>query len=121
MKIINLTRLPATPGQIAAGVVNLEGNSLDILMSLTAFEEPPSKDFMRAAAGVLASIAAALEAEAAMVHVAPFFISTLEEALKEYGIKPLYALTRLETIEEIQDDDTVKKVSLPMHAGFVEV
>jgi hypothetical protein len=121
MKIVNLTQHPATPEQIAAGVMDLNSAALSLLKKLIIFEVQPSKDNMRAAADIVADIAVGTGADAAMVGGPPFFASTLEMALKVRNIKPLYSFSRRETIDEIQDDDSLKEVSVFKHAGFIEV
>jgi hypothetical protein len=90
MRIVNLTQHPATPKQIAAGVVDLQGSSLEILKRFMAIEEPQSETYMQSAAGILASLVVAADAEAAMVDGESFLADTLEMALKERNIKPLY-------------------------------
>jgi hypothetical protein len=91
MRIVNLTKNPATPEQIAAGVVDLQGSSLEILKRFMVIEEPQSETYMQSAAGILASLVVAADAEAALVDGASFFASTLETALKERNIKPMHA------------------------------
>jgi hypothetical protein len=58
--------------------------------------------------------------DAAMIGGAPFFMSTLEKTLKEYGIKPLYAFSKRESVEENENGIIIKK-SIFKHIGFVEV
>ena len=57
-----------------------------------------------------------------MIGGAPYFMSTLEKKLKEYGIKPLYSFSK-RIVEESEDKDTgeVVKKTIFKHLGFVEV
>ena len=117
---INLTQHPATPAQIEQGVVRLAEEDERKVRQLLTFNELPTPDEVRERAERIADMAARYEADAAMIGGAPYLMPPLERALRERGIKPLYAFSRREVREEKQDDGSVKKVSVFKHVGFVE-
>jgi len=119
MKIINLTQHAAAADQTAAGVV--EPSDKKAVSGLLTFDTPPTSGEMVERAHALVAIAMAVGADAAMIGGAPFFMSTLERALREAGVRPLYAFSRRESVDESQADGTVKKVAVFRHAGWVEV
>lgn len=57
----------------------------------------------------------------AMIGGAPFFMSFLEQALKFVGVEPVYAFSKRESQEQVQDDGSVRKVNVFKHVGFVRV
>lgn len=118
--ILNLTQHPASQEQASAGVQDLPGGLAAWLRRLLTFEEIPSAlDLERRAASVTA-IAAKQEARAAMIGGAPFFMAPLQAALRERGIKPLFAFSRRESREETLPDGSTKKVAMFRHLGFVD-
>lgn len=56
-----------------------------------------------------------------MIGGAPFFTASLEHALKEKGIQPVYAFSKRVSTEIQQKDGSVEKVNVFKHLGFVEV
>lgn len=119
-KIINLTQHPATPEQIAAGVEDLRGPALEVLREFLTFDALPTRADIEAAAEGIATLAMALEYEAAMIGGAPWLMAPLEAALRRYGVRPLYAFSRREATEEAMPDGSVRKVAVFRHVGFVE-
>ena len=65
-------------------------------------------------------MAVAARAEAAMIGGAPFFMSALEAALKERGVRAVHAFSRRESGEERLPDGSVRKTQVFRHAGWVE-
>lgn len=118
MRIINLTQHPATPEQIAAGVEDLRGPALEALRKYLTFDALPTRADIEAAAEAVAAMA--IEYEAAMIGGAPWLMAPLEAALRRYGVRPLYAFSRREAVEEVQPDGSVRKVAVFRHVGFVE-
>ena len=118
-RILNLTQHPATPEQQDAGVVEPADKAR--VRQLLTFEEIPSKDELAKRAAALAEIAAGEGAETAMIGGAPFFMSSLEAALKKMGIRPVYAFSRREVVEQTTENGEVRKVAVFRHLGFVEV
>ena len=126
--ILNLTQHQATPEQVAAGVVDLEGEDREFLIKKITFGEMPTRDEIIDAAFMLASFADGwfhanelpIGEDTVMIGGAPWFMSALEKALKETEIKALYAFSKRESVEEIQEDGSVKKSMVFRHLGFLE-
>ena len=128
MIILNLTQHLATPEQVAAGVVDLVGEDREFLLKTITFGEMPTRDEIIDAASILAYFAEGwfhanelpIGEDVVMIGGAPWFMSSLETALKERGIRVLYAFSKRESIEEIQEDGSVKKSMVFRHLGFLE-
>lgn len=125
LSILNLTQHQASPEQIAAGVVDLSPELRAKVSQLLTFDEIPTADEMIRRARLLAGIIEGYslkvqDVEAVMIGGAPFFMATLEGELKSKGIKPLYAFSRRESIDEVQPDGKVIKKAVFRHLGFVE-
>ena len=114
MKIINLTQHAATKEQIEQGLFDLDDNSE--LKELLTFNDIPTSAEIQNRACAIAKIAKDSGAECAMIGGAPFFMSALENALKEVGVQPLYAFTKRVAVEE-----NGVKTSIFKHEGFVSV
>lgn len=117
MKILNLTQHAASAEQVATGVVEPADKAL--VQALITFDELPSAKELGAKADALAQMAAYDGYDTAMIGGAPFFMAPLEKALRERGIKPLYAFSRRESVEEPQADGSVKKSAVFRHVGWV--
>lgn len=117
--VLNLTQHTATAEQAAAGVVEPE-NKAAIQAAIT-FDAIPSVVEIQQRAELVASIAASTGIKRAMIGGAPFFMSALESALKNAGIKPVYAFSVRDSIEQSDGNGGVKKVNIFRHAGWVEV
>lgn len=122
MKIINLTQHPATPEQLAAGVFDVPAafGERERLVALLTFEDLPSSEFVRQRAEGVATYPERHGAEVAMIGGAPFLMAPLEKALRERGIRAVYAFSRRESVEESQPDGSVRKTNVFRHVGFVE-
>jgi hypothetical protein len=128
MTILNLTQHTATPEQVAAGVVDLEGSYREFLIKTITFGEMPARDEIIDAASILAYFAEGwfhanelpIGEDTVMIGGAPWFMSALENALKDKGIKVLYAFSKRESVEEMQEDGSVKKSMVFRHLGFLE-
>lgn len=118
MTILNLTQHKATEEQVEAGVVE-PSNKTDVQELLT-FHEMPTKTEMVERAVALADIVVSEGSEYAMIGGAPYFMGTLEKILKDNNVKPLYAYSERESVEETLPDGTVKKVNVFKHKGFIE-
>lgn len=116
--ILNLTQHPATAEQAAAGVV--EPADKAGIQELLTFEELPDRTEVILRAAELAVIAASSGYRAAMIGGAPFLMPPLEAALKAAGVKPLYAFSRRESVEQTAPDGSVRKTNVFRHAGWVE-
>ena len=114
--IINLTQHTAT---IEQGV--FEPQDKKLCQGLLTFEEIPTIAEISCRAKALAEIATQEGADAAMIGGAPFFMGALQNALIEMGVKPLFAFSRRESVDQTQEDGSVRKVTVFRHLGFVEV
>lgn len=128
--ILNLTQHAATPEQAAAGVVDPPPEFIPTIKHLLTFDHPPSKEEMKDNARELAHVACKAWEElapakgastpTAMIGGAPFFMSSLEDALMAWAFTPVYAFSRRESEEHHQPDGSVKKTQVFRHAGFVK-
>ena len=123
--IINLTQHPGTPEQ---GVTDLAGKELAALKTLLTFDAIPTAQEIVDRAEHIAVLACmnGLGGEdndpipaAAMIGGAPYLMASLERALRNVGIEPLYAFSIRESAEQTQADGSIRKVNLFRHAGFV--
>lgn len=119
--ILNLTQHNASREQIEAGVENVPASISEEVKKLLTFNSLPSKSDIDARAKELANIALQCGARKAMIGGAPYLMSALEEALKENGIKPLYAYSERVSVEVELEDGSVVKRNVFKHLGFVEV
>jgi len=128
--ILNLTQHPATPEQLDAGVVDLQGDQLAELKTLLTFDTLPSRQDIqeRAFSIVRLAFANALGADMdddpiphrAMIGGAPFLMSALESALLDECIAPMYAFSVRDSVGQTQPDGSVRKVNVFKHVGFVQ-
>jgi len=128
--IINLTQHPATPEQLAAGVVDIPAHARDGLVEALTFGELPTRYEILFRAACLAELAVqnGLGPDdgndpiptAAMIGGAMWLITPLASELRLRGIAPMFAFSTREVEEVMQPDGTVKKVSVFRHAGFVQ-
>lgn len=126
MKILNLTQHTATPEQTEAGVIEPSAEDKQAIRGLLTFDSPPCREAMRGRAERLALIAKKYArgkhpVTLAMIGGAPFFMAHLEQAILDYGMRPVYAFSRREVIETTQEDGSVAKRAVFRHAGWVEV
>ena len=121
-KIVNLTQHYATSEQAKAGVIDLDESWRKVLQDLLTFDELPDITVLIGAAEGIAALPeyTVPDADRAMIGGAPFLMFALESALIHRGIKPLYAFSKRESVEETQSDGSVKKVAVFRHVGFVE-
>ena len=117
--IINLTQHKATDEQIRAGVVDPMPELKAKIRQALTFDALPSQAEIARAAVALAWLADESGEAVAMIGGAPFLMSSLEVALTEIGIRPMYAYSRRESVERTQADGSVRKVAVFKHLGFV--
>ena len=121
--ILNLTQHSATAEQSAAGVVDLTGDRLLCLKALLTFEELPTRSDIEHVAQDIAIMARfcfdVAEDKVAMIGGAPFLMGALEATLLDYGITPVYAFSKRDSVEEVQSDGSVTKRNVFRHAGFI--
>jgi hypothetical protein len=122
--IINLTQHPATAEQIAAGVVDLQGEQLEALKAALTFDDIPQYGEMARRAEIIADIAESCTGVGprpvyAMLGGAPFFMAILDSAIHDRGMFPIFAFSRRVSVEERQPDGSVIKRNVFKHEGFV--
>lgn len=119
MRILNLTQHSATVEQLQEGVFETKDGK-ELLRDLLTFETLPSQEELGGRAYKLAKLATYEYAEAAMIGGAPYLMRFLEEALEACGIRPLYAFSVRESVEETDSlTGEVRKTSVFRHLGFV--
>lgn len=128
MTILNLTVHLATAEQLDAGVVDIPaGLGRARVLALLNFDDIPIADDLRDRAETLAVMAATMAAnmepipDRAMIGSGhPALGPFLEQTLIRAGLRPVYAFTRREAVEERQADGSVQKRAVFRHLGFVE-
>lgn len=125
--MLNLTQHPLTAEQIAAGGVELPDTEQYRVRLYSTFDTLPSTEVLECAATDIAAIAAAYYADSdpddtrpVLIGGAPFFMSTLEAALWDFGLTPFYAFSKRESVEEAQPDGSVAKRNVFRHLGWVQ-
>ncbi len=114
-----------TPEQIEAGVVEPSPEVKARIQELLTFDEPPDPAEIIRRAEEFAALAyyeivtAEYDSETVMIGGAPFFISALERELMFRGMDPVYAFSMRESIDQAQEDGSVRKVAVFRHLGFV--
>lgn len=117
MRIVNLTQHPASPAQIAAGVVDLSAEGRKVLARLLTVDEIPSEDDLFARAEQVVDRCWD-GSPAAMIGGAGPLMRALRRVLKARGVRPLEAFSRRETVEKIGPDGVVTKTAVFVHAGW---
>lgn len=120
--ILNLTQHPASPEQIAAGVVDLPTEIREAVIALLTVNVLPTRQEIEDRCADIAMLAAtAFENHPvqAMIGGAPWMMACLESALLDQGIQPVYAFSVRESVEQSQPDGSVRKINVFRHAGFV--
>ena len=128
--ILNLTQHKATPEQIAQGVVDASPEAQLFIAELLTFDEIPSKEDITARAEDLAEFAAMYDLSqddnsdgvypsSAMIGGAPFLMSALEKELTNRGVTPLYAFSKRESVEKLENGKVVK-TNVFKHIGLVK-
>ena len=121
--ILNLTQHPAPTEQIEAGVVDLPDSVRPALIGWLTSSQLPSREEIEDRAEAIALLADSLLPEegnpAAMIGGAPYLMAPLEVALWDQRIRPLYAFSVRESVEQTLPDGTIRKTSIFRHAGFI--
>lgn len=115
--IINLTQHPATPTQIAAGVVDLTPEGRRVLARLLTIDEIPTADEIETRAEEIIDTCWD-GSTAAMIGGAGPLMRALRHALKARGVQPLEAFSRREAVEKTGPDGAVVKTAIFVHAGW---
>ena len=128
--ILNLTQHPASPEQIAAGVVDLPTHERALLVHALTVDALPTRQEIADRCANIAALAvnnglAGDEGDdphpaKAMIGGAPWMMRALEDALADVGVRPVYAFSVRESSEQVQPDGTVRKTASFRHAGWIE-
>ena len=120
MKILNLTQHVATKEQENDGVVEPSKELKERIKPMITFEDIPTKKEMTEVAKELVKFVKEYDCEGAMIGGAMFFMSTLENALKQENLTPYYAFSKRRCEEKLVDG-VVKKISLFEYIGLIEM
>jgi len=118
--ILNLTQHAASPAQLEAGVIDLMGELREEALRHLTFDTLPTGSDIVRKARCLAAIASHLRVPSAMIGGAPYLMGPLEAALNAVGVKPLYAFSVRESVENTLPDGKVVKTAVFRHLGFYE-
>jgi len=133
-QILNLTQHYATPDQVKAGVVEPPAEAKARIRRLLTFTSLPSYGEVERRAEELAELAVEILTDpdfpwicggqnwmSVMIGGAPYLMAPLERALLRRGLRPLYAFSLREMVEEPQPDGSVRKTMVFRHLGWIEV
>lgn len=96
-EIINLTQHAATDDQIAAGVFEIPTAVRAELQALLTFNSLPDDAEILARAEKITGMAVGYGAKSAMIGGALWLMAPLASALREQGMKPVFAFSVRET------------------------
>ena len=117
--VLNLTQHNGTPEQDV-----VEPLDKGTVKEMLTFSSLPSHEDILDRASKLAVLASneLMEADnrAAMIGGAPYLMPALVDALKAYGIKPLFAFSERVSEDKHMPDGTVQKVNVFKHIGWIE-
>ena len=111
--ILNLTQHHGTHEQ---GVI--EPRDKREVQQLLTFNQIPTSDEMASRAALLALIALSHRVDSALIGGAPYFMSTLEKALCNVGIPPVYSFSQRICVERTEGN-TVIKENVFKHIGYI--
>ncbi len=120
--MINLTQHKATEEQKNAGVIDLPDDLHEKVKMLIDFKHCPTVAEMRCRARKVVDLIINHDytVKSALIGGAPFFMSTLENALLSGDIIPYYSFSIRDSVEEVKDG-VVIKVNKFVHKEFVQV
>jgi len=99
-------------------VVEPSSENKEKIKKLLTFETKPIKEELELRAIKLVTLIP-WNFKTIMIGGAPYFMKTLHETLVNHGFKPVYAFSKRESVEIVQEDGSVKKINKFKHAGFV--
>jgi hypothetical protein len=126
--ILNLTQHPATPEQVAQGVVDLPADLRVQLSRLLTVDELPSRGEIEERCDAIAALVFETETEtdnapaSVMIGGAPWMMVHLVKALRIAGVvQCLAAFSKRESVERIDPSTgAVTKTAVFRHVGFLE-
>lgn len=129
MFVLNLTQHLASPEQVEAGVQNVPSFDREALRALLTFTELPTRQEVEWRARDLALFAhnwvraSGDEPDSGykvMIGGAPFLMEPLVNALRRWEFAPVFAFSKRESVDVVQEDGSVRKTAVFRHLGFVE-
>lgn len=120
-RIFNCTQHQPTADQIADGV---ESTDTIIVDAITFAPSQVNQSWLKLSAERVTERLIELGAKKdsrVMIGGAPYFMATLEKALLQAGMRPLYALSERVSKDVLQADGTMTKSVVFRHEGFYEV
>jgi hypothetical protein len=133
MPVLNFTQHRCTADQLAAGIIDCPEQFRDQLTSLLTFDELPTSSEVWNRAQQLAHLFETVAVHLgfdyatketslhAMIGGAPFLMPLLEDAFDDIDVTAYYAFSRRESVDQVQEDGTVRKVAVFKHVGLYEV
>jgi hypothetical protein len=121
--ILNATQHQATPEQLEAGIVDLKPEIRQELGKLLTFEELPTSMDLRVRSIQVTGLLLAQGAKPGdriMIGGAPFFMEELADTMRRAGLRPCYAFSRRESVDQHQADGSVRKTAVFRHVGLIE-
>lgn len=127
--IINLTQHQETAEQIDQGVFTPSlpcGTDFRAQVSrLLTFPNLPTSGDLADACNGLQAICRTVRSEyptatKVMIGGAPWLMPLLEISLRNAGFRVLYAFSVRQSVDQVQEDGSIRKVAVFRHTGFVE-
>lgn len=118
MRILNLTQHNATAAQLQDGIENIPSKHQEQLEKLLTFPAGYDLTDLVTSAKALANLTKKLGYEAVMVGGMPSFMPILQAELVKADISVGYARTERVSIDQVQPDGSVRKVSVFKHVGM---
>jgi len=121
MKILNLTQHKATKEQIEAGVVDVNKEHERMLSDLLSFGDCPTMDDIDRRAKFILRMVLDYDVKTVMIGGPGYLMSRLEDYFYSVKINVYYSFTKRLSVEELDADGNVLKLSTFKHIGFVKV
>ena len=102
------------------GVIEPSSEQKERIKELLTFNQLPNSSILGARARNLAKMAVEADVNAALLAGPGWFTRAQEMALLARNIEPIYAFSKREVVEEVQEGSgEVRKLSVFHHLGFV--
>lgn len=123
--IWNLTQHLATPEQREVGVRDLPEELRQQLVEILTFDYLPDDEDLQIRCGELLVLIGSIHPMPApgtrfMIGGAPFFMEMLSAALRHSKLRPVFAFSKRESVEQAMPDGSIRKTAIFRHLGFVE-
>ena len=119
--ILNLTQHPATPEQVAQGVVDLPSEARAALARYLTVDDLPTAAEIDSRARGIATLIDAVQGDVrtAMIGGAPWMMGPLVQALRNAGVECVAAFSKRVSVESADATGAVTKTAVFKHIGFV--